>query len=76
VNHVGEQTSVYVVSPQDKVEARVVTLGLQTPSEAEAESGLSEGESVIVSDRSGINPGQEVRPQVVQTMQIQGTSQP
>ena len=76
VNHVGDQTTVYVVSPQDKVEARVVTLGLQTPSEAEAESGLSEGESVIVSDRSGINPGQEVRPQLVQTMQIQGTSQP
>jgi len=76
VNHVGDQTTVYVVSPGDKVEDRVVTLGLQTPSEAEAESGLSEGESVIVSDRSGLKPGEEVRPQVVQMMQSHGTSQP
>jgi len=76
VNHVGDQTTVYFVSPGDKVEDRVVTLGLQTPSEAEAESGLSEGESVIVSDRSGLKPGEEVRPQVVQMMQSHGTSQP
>jgi RND family efflux transporter MFP subunit len=75
VNHEGEQTTVYVVSPAGKVEDRVVTVGLQTSTDAEVVSGLGEGESVIVSDRSGLNPGEEVRPQVVQMLQFHGAGQ-
>ena len=76
VNHVGDQTTVYVVNSAGKVEDRVVTLGLQTSTEAEVESGLAEGESVIVGDRSGLRPGQEVRPRVVQMLQFQGADRP
>ena len=75
VNHEGEQTTVYVVSPTGKVEDRVIALGLETSTEAEVVSGLAEGEPVIVSDRSGLKPGQEVRPQVVQMLQFHGAGQ-
>jgi RND family efflux transporter MFP subunit len=75
VNHVGDQTSVYVVSPAGKVEVRVATLGLQISTDAEVVSGVGEGESVIVSDRSGLSPGEEVRPQAVQMLQFQGAGQ-
>ena len=75
VNHEGEQTTVYVASRTGKVEDRVVTMGLQTSTDAEVVSGLAEGESVIVSDRSSLNPGEEVRPQVVQMLQFHGAGQ-
>ena len=40
VNHSGDQTTVYIVSPAGKVEDRAVTLGLQSSTEAEVVSGL------------------------------------
>ena len=75
VNHVGDQTTAYVVSPAEKVEVRVLTLGLQTSTDAEVVSGLAEGEAVIVSDRSGLAQGETVHPQVVQALQYQGAEQ-
>ena len=75
VNHDGDQTTVYVVSPGGKVEDRVIKLGLETSTEAEVVAGLAEGESVIVSDRSGLKPGEEVLPQAVQMLQYHGTGQ-
>ncbi len=72
VNHEGDQTTVYVVSPNGKVEDRVITLGLETSTDAEVVSGLAEGEAVIVSDRSGLKPGEVVRPQAVQMLQYHG----
>jgi len=75
LNHEGDQTTVYAVGPTGKVEDRVVTLGLQTSTEAEVVSGLAEGEPVIVSDRSGLKPGQEVHPQTVEMLQYKGKGQ-
>jgi Cu(I)/Ag(I) efflux system membrane fusion protein len=75
LNHAGDQTTVYVASSTGKVEVRVVTIGLETSTDAEVVSGLAEGESVIVSDRSGLKPGEEVRPQVVQMLQFHGAGQ-
>ena len=72
VNHEGEQITVYLVSPTSKVEDRVITMGLQTSTDAEIVTGLAEGESVIVGDRSGLKPGEVVRPQVVQMLQYHG----
>ena len=40
-------------------------VGIQTSSDAEIVSGLNEGEQVVVSDRSGLKPGEKVRPQAV-----------
>ena len=75
LNQEGNQTTVDVVSPDNKVELRVVTVGLETSTDAEVVSGLAEGEPVIVSDRSGLRPGQEVRPQAVQMLQYHGEGQ-
>ncbi len=72
VSHEGEQTTVNVVSSSNKIEDRIVTLGLQTATDAEVLSGLNEGEMVVVSDRSGLKPGEEVRPQKVDLIQYQG----
>jgi RND family efflux transporter MFP subunit len=72
VSHEGEQTTVYVVSSSNKIEDRVVTLGLQTATDAEILSGLNERDMVVVSDRSGLKPGEEVHSQVVELIQYQG----
>jgi RND family efflux transporter MFP subunit len=55
-----KRPTVYVVSPADTVEERAVTLGLETPDKYEILSGLAEGESVMVGDRSRVRPGQKV----------------
>lgn len=75
VNREGEHTSVDVVNPTGTVEDRVITLGLQTSDDGEVVSGLKEGELVIVSDRSGLKPGEVVQPHVVQMLQYKGGEQ-
>lgn len=75
LNHEGDQTTVDVASSAGRVEVRVLTIGLETPTDAEVVSGLTEGEAVIVSDRSGLRPGQEVLPQVVQMLQFKEAGQ-
>jgi len=51
---------VYVVNGDHTVEARQVTLGLETPDMYEVTSGLKEGELVVVGGRANIRPGQKV----------------
>ena len=75
VNHEGEKTTVFLVQGDGQVADQPVTLGLQTASDAEVISGLSEGERVVVSDRSGLKPGKKVHPQVVQMVQYQESEQ-
>ncbi len=69
INHEGDRSTAFVVNRQGVIEDRPITLGIQTATDAEVLSGLDEGEQVIVSDRSGLKPGQKVNPQVVQIMQ-------
>ena len=38
-------------------------------------SGLNEGEQVVVSDRSGLKPGEKVHPQAVPIMQYHESKQ-
>ena len=75
VNHEGEQVSVYLVDAAGKIEDCKVALGLQTATDAEVLSGLKEGDTVVVSDRSGLKPGQEVKPQSVEMLQYEGKGQ-
>jgi RND family efflux transporter MFP subunit len=53
---------VMVVTPNNRVEFRKVSLGLETAKSIEIRSGLNEGDTVVLSGRSGLQPGQEVRP--------------
>ena len=71
VDHAGDQTSVYVVDPSQKIEVRRVALGIQTATDAEVLSGLREGDMVIVSDHSGLKAGQTVRPKEIQLVEYQ-----
>jgi RND family efflux transporter MFP subunit len=72
VSHEGEQTHVSVVNSANKIEDRKVTLGIQTSTDAEVVAGLNEGDMVVVGDRSGLKPGEDVHPQVVELIQYQG----
>ena len=55
---------VMVITPNNRVEVRQITLGLETTSQIEVLSGLNEGDMVVVGGRTGLQPGQEVRPKV------------
>ena len=68
VNRKSSGTSIDVVGAGNVVEERPVALGVETANYAEVASGAREGDQVIVSDRSGIKPGQRVQPQLVQAM--------
>jgi RND family efflux transporter MFP subunit len=72
VRRQGDETAVFVVDSSNKLEERKIRLGLQTATDAEVLSGLSEGDQVVVSDRSGLKPGEFVRPQIVELIEYQG----
>jgi RND family efflux transporter MFP subunit len=65
----GNETAVLVVDMNNRIQHRKIELGLQNPNQAEVISGLNEGDRVVVSDRSGLKAGEEVRPQKVEPMQ-------
>jgi RND family efflux transporter MFP subunit len=64
LSHEGGKPSVFVVNPDGTLERRSVEVGMQTSSDVEIVAGLNEGEQVVVSDRSGLKPGQKVHPQI------------
>jgi RND family efflux transporter MFP subunit len=55
---------VWIVTPNNRVEKRKVTLGMESSNNVEIRSGLNEGDSVVLTGRSTLQPGQEVRPKV------------
>ena len=55
---------VMVVTLNNRVERRKVTLGIETADKIEIQSGLNEGDMVVISGRSSLQAGQEVRPKV------------
>jgi len=65
LSHEGDKTTVLAVNADGTLERRPVQVGIETSSDAEIVSGLSEGEQVVVSDRSGLKGGQKVHPQNV-----------
>jgi RND family efflux transporter MFP subunit len=71
VSHQGNKTTVFVVTRDGELEEQTVELGLQTTTDAEVLSGLNEGKQVVISDRSGLKPGEKVHPQAMSVMQYQ-----
>ncbi len=55
---------VMLVTPEGKVEARKVSLGLETANLVEVLSGLKEGELVVVGSRASLEAGQQVKPKI------------
>jgi RND family efflux transporter MFP subunit len=72
LNQANNQTTVDVVDASNKIEIRPVVIGIQTDTDAEVVSGLREGEMVVVSDRSSLKPGEEVRPKTIELVPYQG----
>jgi len=56
---------VMVVTADNRVESRKITLGLETAHNVEVRSGLTEADKVVLSGRSGLRPGDEVLPKIV-----------
>ncbi|HUA61094.1 MAG TPA: efflux RND transporter periplasmic adaptor subunit [Verrucomicrobiae bacterium] len=72
VNIEGERRTVWAVDPSGKVEIREVTLGIETPDEAEVVSGVNEGEMLAVGSRGSLTAGEKVCPKEVQLIRYHG----
>lgn len=75
LNRDNDKASVFVVGPDNRIESRAVTLGLQTPDYAELTSGVRAGEQVVVSDRGVLKAGQMVKPKVSEPLTWEGKTQ-
>jgi membrane fusion protein, macrolide-specific efflux system len=64
VDRQGEHALVLVVDSSNKIQSRQIELGIEGDSEAEVLSGLREGDQVVISDKSGLKTGEQVRPQL------------
>lgn len=62
VNQEGAKASVLVVNPAGTIEKCDINLGIQSENDAEVLSGVHEGDQVVISDRSGLRPGEAVQP--------------
>lgn len=65
VDQQGDRPTVYVVDPSNRVRVQQVILGIQgeDANEVQVLSGLHAGDQVIITDRSGLKPGEDVHPQ-------------
>jgi RND family efflux transporter MFP subunit len=74
IDQQGDHASVLIVDSSNRVERRQISLGIEGQGENDVEvlSGLKEGDQVIVSERSGLKPGQEVQPQIAPPATYQG----
>lgn len=74
VNQEGNAASVLIVDASNTVRHRDISLGIQTENYAEVLSGLSDGDEVVIGDRSGLRPGEMVKPKVTQAATYQNQS--
>jgi len=58
--------TVFVVIKQNKIEERLVTLGMETPHKLQVLSGLSENDLVMIGSRAQIKPGQQIEPRLLE----------
>jgi RND family efflux transporter MFP subunit len=56
----------FIVNPSGVVEKRSITLGVDSGQRIEVLSGLNDGEQVVVGNLNALQPGQRVRPKVIQ----------
>lgn len=55
---------VMLVTPEGRLEARKVSLGLETANLVEVLSGLKDGDLVVIGSRASLEPGQQVKTKV------------
>lgn len=70
----GDHANVYVVDPNNTVQIRQVQVGIEGENDVQILSGLSEGDEVVVGDRSSLKPGEHVHPQITTPLTYQSQS--
>ena len=66
----GDDATVLAVNSQNIVDERHVKLGLEDNARIEVLSGLSEGDRVVIGNRSQFHSGQKVQPKIVSTQEM------
>jgi RND family efflux transporter MFP subunit len=61
------KTTLFVVNQEKAIEERPVTLGMETETKVEVLSGLTEGDMVVIGNRSQYKPGQKVETKLIET---------
>ena len=67
-----DSVTVLLINRQNKLEERPVQIGTETPDQVEIISGLSEGDLVVVGNRSQLQPGIAVQPKVISSTHTSG----
>ena len=67
----GKSPMVYLINPEDVIEERPVTLGIETPTKVEVTAGLSENDRVMIGGHTQVKPGQRVEPKFVEPLIVQ-----
>jgi RND family efflux transporter MFP subunit len=75
IDRQGEQTSVMVVDPDNRIRVEQVVLGIQMPDYVAVSRGLAAGQQVVVSDRSGLKAGQTIKPRPQQSLAYEDGAQ-
>lgn len=75
IDHQSGGNTVFVVTPNNTIAIRPVTIGLENADWAEVSSGLNEGDSVVVSDRAALKAGAPVQPHAVETTEYKAQNQ-
>ncbi len=65
LNHAFGKTTVFIVNADGTLQEQTVQVGIETSADAEITAGLSEGQQVVISDRSGLRNGEKVRAQLI-----------
>jgi len=60
-----KKNSVYIVTSEQEIEERPVTLGMETAGKYEVIAGLKEGDLVMIGARSKVKPGQKVEAKLI-----------
>jgi hypothetical protein len=62
VDQSGSEPFVRLVNSANKVEKRVIRIGVSTPNRVEVLTGLKDGDHVIVANLATFQPGESVQP--------------
>jgi multidrug efflux pump subunit AcrA (membrane-fusion protein) len=72
LDQAGGRSTVAVVDASGRIQIRKVVVGIQTDTDAEIISGVDGGETVVVSDRSGLKQGEAVHTKFIDLVPFQG----
>ncbi len=75
ISHQAAGDTVFVVTSDNRIDIRPIQLGLQGADWAEVQSGLQEGDNVVVSDRAALKAGAAVQPHTVEMTEYQAQNQ-